>query len=87
MTTATHPDIAVSSPWTNLAAANPALASADVCIQNKSGEQLFVVFGGANAPVTANEGLVLANHDSVTGNAANIWARCRGDGKVGVTLL
>ena len=86
MATATQNDYSVTGSWTNLVATIGAAASVDCVIQNVSTDPVQVVFGGASAP-TGKTGIVLANIDSVQGNAAQIWVRSAGAAKVSVTTL
>lgn len=77
MATATQNDIAVTDDWAELTDANAALVSADVTLQNVGTTPVAVVFGGASAP-TGKTGTLLGYLDSVSGNAANVWARSTG---------
>lgn len=93
MPTATQADINVTDSWADLVASNAALSLVNVMIQNKSAsfEPVFIVFGGANPGTGSYKGIRLDSNDSVSGNAAAIWARApnggAGDDKVSVSLL
>lgn len=90
MATATLSDIHVTETWVNIVAANASLANADVCIQNISAfkdDEVYVVFGGVSAPTSSTTGATLKRLHSVTGNAAAIWVRALGKGKIGAIIL
>lgn len=82
--TASQPRITVNAGWTDIAAANANLASADILIQNLDDDFVDVVWGGASAPTTAGP-VRLDTGDSVQGNAANVWVR--GSGTISATVL
>lgn len=82
--TTSHPRIEVNAAWTDIAAANVALASVDILIQNLDDDFVDVVFGGASAPTNAGP-VRLDERDSVQGKAANVWVR--GAGTISATVL
>lgn len=67
-------DYTATDEWTNLVATLGATANADVVLQNTGKRAVQIVFGGDSAPTTTS-GIILAQIDSVQGNAAKIWVR------------
>lgn len=67
-----YPSLAVTTDWTNLVAATPAIANVDVFVQNTGKGPMLIFFGGSSAPA-AGDGVQLAPGQSFQGSAAAIW--------------
>lgn len=86
MATSTLADVALTGSWVDLTVTLASLVSADATIQNVGPGAIAVVYGGVTAP-SGKSGLIRRPGETVTGNAANVWARSlESAGAVSVTL-
>lgn len=73
-----YPMMTVSQGWVDLCAENATLIDKKIMIQNRSNGEIWIYFGGATEPTSANDGIELRSGEALEGTSDHIWARGSG---------